>query len=117
MSLAAILRASVETELRPIRADLIGSTTCRAAGISATSAAPVLIICRRLIEAGHHPGTHLHAYRGDTVALVVHSIGEAAQLEINGDGTGFRRRRKPDAASPMRKSGQTWPAATNGGTR
>jgi hypothetical protein len=57
------------------------------------------------IEPEIYPGRPLHVYRGDTLALLVHSIGDAAQLEINGDGTGFRRLRKPDAASPMRKSG------------
>ena len=36
------------------------------------------------------------------LCLVVRSIGQAAALEINGDGTGFRPRRQPDAAPPMR---------------
>jgi hypothetical protein len=55
----------------------------------------------RLVGAGHDPTTPLHAYRGDVLCLIVRSIGEAAVLELNGDGTGFRRRRKPDAAPPI----------------
>jgi hypothetical protein len=38
------------------------------------------------------------------LCLLVRSIGEAAELEINGDGTGFRRRRQPDAAPPIEES-------------
>jgi hypothetical protein len=105
MSLTAILQVSVKANLPHIRADLIGSITCVAAGLSATCATPVLGLCRQLIEADHHPGTPLHVYRGGTLALLVHSIGDGAELEINGDGTGFRRLRQPDAVSPMRKPG------------
>jgi hypothetical protein len=61
----------------------------------------VLELCRRLLAAGYDPATLLLAYRGDMLCLIVRSIGEAAGLEINGDGTGFRRCRKPDAASPI----------------
>jgi hypothetical protein len=87
-----------------IRADLIGSTTCSAVGIIANSPTPVQALCRRLVAAGHDPATPMHVYRGATLALTVRSIGEAAGLEIGGDGTSFRPRRKPDAASPVRKS-------------
>jgi hypothetical protein len=34
----------------------------------------------------------LNAYRGDTLCLRVRSIGEAARLEVNGEGCGFRSR-------------------------
>jgi hypothetical protein len=34
------------------------------------------------------------------------TIGEAADLEISADGTGFRPRRAPDAASAMREKTQ-----------
>jgi hypothetical protein len=63
--------------------------------------APVLVICRVLVAAGCDPATPLEAYRGDMLCLRVRSIGEGANLEINGDGVGFRQRRKPDAASPI----------------
>jgi hypothetical protein len=84
-----------------IRAELTGSDGCSALGLTINSSSPVLALCRALIEAGHDPATPLEAYRGDVLCLRVRSIGEAAALEINGEGTGFRRRRQPDAASPI----------------
>ena len=60
----------------PIRAELIGSDTCTAMGIIARAHAPVLTLCRLLIEAGHNPSARLEAYRGSTLCLTVRSIGE-----------------------------------------
>jgi hypothetical protein len=77
-----------------IRAELSGADTCSASGITAQSPSPVLALCRKLIDAGHNPATPLEAYRGDVLALRIRSIGEAARLEINGEGTGFRPRSK-----------------------
>jgi hypothetical protein len=58
-----------------------------------------------LVNAGHDPATQLHAYRGNVLCLLARSIGEAAELEINGSGTVFRRRRETDAASLVRQNG------------
>jgi hypothetical protein len=44
--------------------------------------APVLALCRALIEAGHDPNTPLEAYRGATLCLRVRSIGEGAKLTV-----------------------------------
>jgi hypothetical protein len=85
-----------------IRAELIGSDTCTACGITAMSAAPVLALCRDLIAAGIDPAARLEAYRGQTLCLVVHSIGQAAGVEINSKGTGLIPRRAVRAASPIR---------------
>jgi hypothetical protein len=92
-----------------IHAELFGDDCCSALGLDVRAAAPVLTVCRTLVEAGHDPATPLEAFRGPTLCLRIRSIGEAAGLEINANGTGFRRRRATDAASPMRKSG---PAGT-----
>ena len=54
-----------------------------------------------MVDAGHDPGLSLEAWRNHTLCLRVRSIGEAAGLELNGDGTGFRPIRKPDAAPPI----------------
>ena len=65
-----------------------------ALGITVTAGAPVLALCRKLIEGSTYaPETPLNAYRGKTLCLRVLGIGEAAGLEINGEGTGFRSRR------------------------
>jgi hypothetical protein len=90
--------------MKPITAHLAGSNTCSAAGISAKGNAPVLKLCRRLLEAGHGPATPLHVYRGATLALTVRSIGEGAQLtvrESTRDGRPRFARLSGDVASPI----------------
>jgi len=101
---------------RIVRAELIGSTTCTAAGISVTNGTPVLSLCRRLFEAGHDPATRLEVYRGTVLALTVRSIGEAAQLTIKTAGNGnpvFAKEPQAEGvtASPMRKFGSALPRA------
>lgn len=76
----------------PIRAELSGDRRCSAAGITATGNAPVLTLCRRLIEAGHDPAARLEAYRGTTLCLRVRSIGEGARLTVR-EGTSDGRPR------------------------
>ena len=103
--------AKLRAAARPaaIRAELIGSNACTALGLTVHGYAPVLASCRQLIDTGIDPATELHASRGDTLCLSVRSIGEAAALEMNGAGTGFRPAREPDAAPPMRRNGRRLP--------
>jgi hypothetical protein len=85
-----------------IRADLTGSDTCVALGLIAKSAAPVLALCRKLVEAGHGPATPLEVYRGNMLCLRVRSIGEAARLRMDTDKTGrpvFKREKTTARAS------------------
>jgi len=89
-------------EVSSIRAELTEDVTCSAVGITVESSSPVLALCRKLIGLGHDPSTPLEAYRGETLALRVKSIGHAAGLEVNGDGTGFRPARKPDRGPLVR---------------
>jgi hypothetical protein len=86
-----------------ICAELIGSYSARAAGISVTTYTPVLELCRRLIAAGYDPGTPLRACRGPTLCLKIRSIGEAARLRISPTGVGFKRLPPSDGsrASPI----------------
>jgi hypothetical protein len=90
--------------VRVLRAELVGSEVCTAEGFTTVSAAPVLMICRKLIEAGIDPDLHLEAWRNGTLALHVRRIGEAAELEINSKGTDFIRRPEVRRASPMAKT-------------
>jgi hypothetical protein len=85
-----------------IRAELIGSDACSAAGITIRSSAPVLALCRRLIAAGHDPATPLEAYRGETLCLCVRSIGQGAQLKVDVGPTGrpFFKREKARVIAP-----------------
>jgi hypothetical protein len=93
-----------------ISGELHGDRTAVAAGIIATGYTPALKLCRLLVAAGHDPRTRLELFRKNgTLALTVRSIGEGAQLRIDGDGTRFERlpdglqQRRP-AASPMRRN-------------
>ena len=95
---------SPTSAISAVRAELIGANCAIAPGIKAHSPSPVLALCRALVEAGHNPATPLHIYRGDTLALKVRSIGEAARLEVNGEGTGFRPAPKPGRASLVRQN-------------
>jgi hypothetical protein len=83
-----------------IRADLIGSDQCRAAGTTAHGPSPVLALCRELVAAKVDPDRPMHAYRGDMLCLVVRSIGEAAQFDISSKGTGFVRSRLAVRTAP-----------------
>ena len=79
---------------RTVTATLYGDNVAAACGISVQARAPALALCRALIVAGHDPAVALHAYRGDTLALKVHSIGEGAKLAVGDSRIGkpvFRR--------------------------
>ena len=97
-------------KLSVIRAELIGSNTCSAAGKTAIGPAPVLALCRQLVAAGLDPNSPLEVYRGATLALLVRSIGEAAKLtvrESTRDGRPRFARLSSDGSAPMRKSTPT----------
>jgi hypothetical protein len=53
----------------PIRAEITGFDRCEAEGHAVRAAAPVLALCRRVVEAGYDPATPLHAYRGGTLCF------------------------------------------------
>src|SRR4051812_33330936 len=68
-----------------IRAEVAWTDTATAAGITVKARAPVLELCRRLIEAGHHPDSPLVAWRESVLCLRVKSIGAAAELAVEDD--------------------------------
>jgi len=70
-------------QARVIRAEIHGDDRCAAEGITVVAGAPVLGICRKLIEARHDPETPLEAWRGDVLALRVRSIGDGAALTVD----------------------------------
>jgi hypothetical protein len=85
----------------PINAQISGDDRCICTefGIVAINGAPVIHLCRKLLLRGVDPATPLEAYRGDTLALIIHSIGQAAALEVNGSG----RFSQPARRQPMRR--------------
>jgi hypothetical protein len=101
----------------PLYAELIGSDTCTAVGITARSHAPALALCRQLLAAGLDPDQALEVYRNGTLSLRIRSIGEGARLTVKDDNRGTPRfiayRAGPDErghgacgdASPVRQSG------------
>src|SRR5215470_14210300 len=97
-----------------IFAELIGSNTCTAAGITVVDRAPVLALCRALVTAGQEPNRPLHAYRGDVLCLCVRSVGEGARLTVEDDRHGRPRLRRwrnrargCGAGPPVRQIGDT----------
>ena len=72
-------------------AELIGSSTASAEGISALGNSPILKLCRLLIAADIDPGRPLHAYRHNMLCLTVRSIGEGAWLAVDESRTTFAR--------------------------
>ena len=76
-------------QMQAIRAELIGSDTCNASGITTRSHAPVLALCRSLIAAGLSPDQALVVYRRGVVAFRVRSIGEGAKLTVREDRHGI----------------------------
>ena len=99
-----------------IRAELFGADCCKALGIEARGAAPVLALCRKLVEAGINRALALEAYRGDILCLRIRSIGEGAGLRVATHGAGFeslpectagpQARQKVDEVSRPLKRGQ-----------
>ena len=81
-------------EAKAIFAELIGSNTCTAAGVTVVDHAPVFALCRALVTAGQDPNRPLHAYRGDVLWLCVRSIGEGARLAVEDDRYGRPRLRR-----------------------
>ena len=77
-------------EFLGFKIQLSGSDKASALGIEIQAPSAVLALCRKLVAAGHDPREPLEAYRGNTLALKVRSIGEGARLVINGNGIGFR---------------------------
>jgi hypothetical protein len=90
----------------PIRAEIIDSDRCEAEGHTVRAAAPVLAMCRKLVDAGYDQGRPLHAYRGDMLSLKVRSIGEGALLTVEDNRFGtptlrrWRKRPLGDGAAP-----------------
>ncbi len=78
----------IATDNPTIRAKLVGVDTAIAAGITVIAYAPTLELCRKLIAAGYHPAARLEAYRGETLALIIGSIGAAADLTVEDDKQG-----------------------------
>jgi hypothetical protein len=73
----------IRIELSPPPPPTKGQTIATACGISVRSRAPVLSLCRRLIQAGHDPAEPAEAWRGETLCLHIRSIGEAAELSVS----------------------------------
>jgi hypothetical protein len=83
-----------------IHAELTGSDTATAVGLTACGHAPTLRLCRELLLAGFDGSRPLYCYRDTMLCLIIRSIGEAAHIKINSKGTGFVRCRLPVRIAP-----------------
>src|SRR5262245_42447810 len=69
-------------KIATVRAELTGSDTCTAAGITARGNAPALTLGRELLANGFDPDQAIEVYRSGTLALRIRSIGEADKLTV-----------------------------------
>jgi hypothetical protein len=99
-----------------IRAELFSADCCTGLDLKARGAAPVLALCRKLVEAGHDPALALEAYRGETLCLRIRSIGEAAGLTVEDGhhGTPRFRRWHGSGAGVAQRYGRASPIAPIG---
>jgi hypothetical protein len=81
-------RPNSPTRQHPILAQIVGDDSCAAEGFTATGHAPILALCRKLIEASFDPRRPLHAYRGTMLCLTVRSLREGAALAVKTGGNG-----------------------------
>jgi hypothetical protein len=86
-----------------IRAELFGADCCKGLGIEARGAAPVLALCRKLVEAGINRALAVEAYRRDILCLRIRSIGEGAGLRVATHGAGFESLPECTAGPPARQ--------------
>src|ERR1700746_3806192 len=87
-------RLTTAAAISAVRAELIGTNCAAALGIKAHNPSPIVTLCRARVEAGLYPATPLHVRRGNTLALRISAIGEAARLEVSQHGVGFVARRE-----------------------
>jgi|SRR5215469_4926530 len=71
----AEVSTSQDSKQERTRAELRGDDVCDACGITVRSSAPVLAMCRALVDARHNPSSRLNAYRSGNLCLRVRSIG------------------------------------------
>jgi hypothetical protein len=70
-------------------------------GITVKVSSPAIALCRLLLDRGHAAETRLELYRGTMLALIIRSIGEAAELQVTN--TGFARAQRLQPGLPMRQ--------------
>jgi hypothetical protein len=98
-----------------IHAELTGADMAAAGGLVVRAAAPILALCRALIDAGHDPDAPLRAFRCGTLCLQVKSLAAGAALAVAEDRFGrpqFRRWKAPRgdvAAPPIASAGNSDP--------
>jgi hypothetical protein len=102
----AVTRPNSPTSQPPILAYIVGDDSCVAEGFTATGHAPILALCRKLIEASFDPRRTLHAYRGTTLCIKVRTLREGAALTVKTSGNGTPVFAPLEgAAAPPRASG------------
>jgi hypothetical protein len=104
-AIARAIFAHTKPKSTAITAKLTGVDTIVALGVTTVSATPVLTLCAELVAADIDPESPLTVYRGNTLALIVRSIGEGANLEINARGTAFIHKSDRRRGSPAHQNG------------
>lgn len=91
-----------------IKATMTKHNRASALGVDVVANAPVLALCRKLIEQSHDPAERLEAYRGDVLCLTISSLAEGAKWivdETQGTGRPKFVRDRPGRFSALQEVG------------
>jgi hypothetical protein len=85
-----------------IRASLTADDTavCAQAGLTVTSASPIITLCRLLIESGFDPAERLLVYRDGALVFGVSNLRHGAGLKL-AFSHGFARRQTAEGGAPV----------------
>ena len=97
-----------------ICAELIGSDTAAALGITAKGTTPILDLCRQLVEAGSDPTSRLECYRGSVLCLTIRSVVEGSRVRVATHGSGFAPLHECTTAPLVSPPPKNDPKATDG---
>src|SRR6516162_5318194 len=99
-------KAPADPVTAPVVCRIINSNCCEIDDLVVKHNAPILAMCRKLIEAGYDQDRPLEAYRGDTLCLRISSVGYGAKwtVEDNRVGTPTHARWRDRVASTGRAS-------------
>jgi hypothetical protein len=75
-------KAPTDPVTSPVICQIINSDRCEVYGLVVKHNAPVLAMCRRLIEVGYDPDRPLEAYRREVLCLRISSIGYGAKFTV-----------------------------------
>jgi hypothetical protein len=101
-----------DTNRTPVVCRIIGSDHCEVDDLVVRHSAPVLAMCRALIDARYDPERPLEAYRGGMLCLRISSIGHGAKFTVRDNRCGTPALRRYEASASVSTALPMRPIAT-----